>query len=104
MTSTTLGLIFTQLGKIGLRGSSIIVPKFMHIWMICDGDNIDLSQATFVHPVSTIRVFTILCGGVNIFVPRGVRVEYNGMAICVGFNNGVEDDRNCPVNEAPLGY
>ncbi|CAJ1934411.1 unnamed protein product [Cylindrotheca closterium] len=71
------------------------VPKNISVVSVLDGTKIDLSVADFVHPVTTIRVFPSVLSGVKIIVPRGVRVETQGLGILGGIK-GIS--QNIPVS------
>lgn len=72
------------------------VPKKISVVSVLDGTKIDLSIADFVFPVTWIRVFPSVLSGVEITVPRGVRVETQGLGILGGIK-GIS--QNIPVSD-----
>lgn len=56
------------------------VPKTIHAGHILTGSKLDLTRADFVHSETTIYVGNVL-GGFSLVVPRGVRVETQGLGI-----------------------
>jgi len=99
---STLGICGIQAGHGDISGT-LVVPKTFAPMIICHGLDIDLSQAVFVHPVTTISVF-VICGGVRVIVPRGVRVESFGVAICGGMEGLDETGRQLNLTglDSPL--
>ena len=78
---------------------SFIVPKFYRISAIFGGCLIDLSKAQLESPISTIQISAIF-GGVQLFVPAGVRVEIHSTPIFGGVSKKVHDE-NLP-HDAPF--
>jgi len=102
LSSSGLGFTFIRAGVVDVKGH-VVVPRSISLFNLCHGSDLDFSQAIFVHPVTTVRVLTI-CGGIRITIPRGVRVEASGLAIC-GSMEGLDDygrAANNAVLEAPL--
>ena len=62
------------------------VAKQIHVGQILQGCKIDLSVADFVYPVTTIMAGAIL-GSLSVTVPRGVRVECQGVGILGTFGS-----------------
>jgi hypothetical protein len=77
------GILFIQTPHHTTKGK-FTLPKTIHVGNILSGSKLDLSCADFVHPVTTIVTGSILAG-VKIIVPRGVRVETQGLGILGGF-------------------
>jgi hypothetical protein len=92
------GLVFIRLGQLDFRGPGVYVPQAVNIIVLMHGAHVDLSTAVFVHPVTTIRLFSI-CGGARVTLPRGVRLETNGLGICGGFRG--YDDYSLSANYSP---
>lgn len=69
------------------KGRFSIPPKF-RVRAIMGGCVIDLSEARFENAVTEIFV-TAFMGGVEILVPRGVRVEVDGTALFGGFAQNI---------------
>lgn len=80
---------------------SFILPKKYRVSAIFGGCLIDLSKAHLESPESTIHVEAIF-GGVQIIVPRGVRIEVDGMPILGGISKNVDTD-DLP-DDAPVIY
>ncbi|MEO5815352.1 MAG: DUF1707 domain-containing protein [Gemmatimonadaceae bacterium] len=72
------------------RTGSWLAPRELKVWAICGGAKIDLREAKFGPGVTEIDV-TALMGGVEILVPRGVRVETLGVAVMGGFESNAGD-------------
>lgn len=96
------GMISIRAGAVEL-GGPIVVPRRLDLFIMCDGSKIDFSLGTFVHAVTTINIFCV-CGGVNITIPRGVRVQTSGLAICGAIAGLDEYGRraNTAILESPL--
>jgi hypothetical protein len=67
------------------RGGGWIVPRRFTAFAFWGGSVIDLREARFESQVTVIRA-TAIMGGVQVFVPEGVRVEVVGLGIMGGFN------------------
>lgn len=78
---------------------SFILPQFYRISAIFGGCLIDLSKAKLENPLSNIEISAIF-GGVQIFVPKGVRVELHSTPIFGGISKKVNNE-NLP-HDAPL--
>lgn len=74
------------------------VAKEVRVLNVLGGDDIDLTEAIFTSPVTHIRVKCIL-GGVNIYVPDGIRVKTKMFNFLGGFDNYApsSNDPNCPT-------
>jgi len=72
------------------RSGSWLVPRELKVWAMMGGAKIDLRDAKFAPGVTEIDV-TVLMGGVEIVVPRGVRVETLGAAVMGGFESSAGD-------------
>jgi hypothetical protein len=72
------------------RSGSWLVPRELKVWAILGGAQIDLRDAKFAPGVTEIDV-TALMGGVEIIVPRGVRVETIGAGVMGGFGSSAGD-------------
>jgi hypothetical protein len=70
---------------------SFILPKFYRIKAIFGGCLFDLSSAHLESPDSTIEI-TAIFGGVQIFVPFGVRVEIQSTPIFGGISKKVRNE------------
>lgn len=68
-----------------------ILPKEYRISAIMGGCLIDLSRARLESPYSTIHI-TAIMGGVQIFVPKGIRIEIDGFPIMGGISKHVADE------------
>jgi hypothetical protein len=68
-----------------------ILPKEYCVSAIMGGCVIDLSQARLESPSSTIYV-TAIMGGVQILVPKGIRVEVQGTPILGGIAKDLEEE------------
>ena len=93
------GVVMAALGGAGRKGSWL-VPRELKVFAIMGGVEIDLREAKFAPGITQIDV-TAFMGGVEIIVPRGVRVEILGAAIMGGFEADAGDatalDPNQPV-------
>ncbi len=78
---------------------SFILPKSYRLKAIFGGCVLDLRTAHLESPESTITISAIF-GGIQIFVPSGVRVEVNSTPIFGGVSNQVRED-NLPL-DAPV--
>ena len=72
------------------RTGSWLVPRELKVWAALGGAVIDLRDAKFAPGITEIDV-TAFMGGVEIIVPRGVRVETIGAAIMGGFESSAGD-------------
>jgi len=72
------------------RTGSWLVPRELKVWAILGGAQLDLRDAKFAPGVTEIDV-TALMGGVEIIVPRGVRVETIGAGVMGGFGASAGD-------------
>mmetsp|Transcript_10021 Transcript_10021/g.23425 ORF Transcript_10021/g.23425 Transcript_10021/m.23425 type:complete len:203 (-) Transcript_10021:320-928(-) len=79
---TSGGVLFVTLPT-NYRGK-FTVPKSIKAGHLLSDDKIDLSYADFVHPVTKITAGAIL-GGLKVVVPKGVRVEMQGIGILGSF-------------------
>ena len=61
------------------RSGSWIVPRHLRVVAVMGGGQLDLRTAKLGAGITEIEIFTFW-GGVEIFVPTGVRVEVNGAA------------------------
>lgn len=60
------------------------VPLDINVFTVCGGVRMDFTHADFIHETTQVNGFWV-CGGINVVVPRGVRVRVNGVwAICGG--------------------
>lgn len=92
------GAALAVLGGFDRRGSWI-VPRHLRVVAALGGGQLDLHEAKLGAGVTEIEIFTFM-GGVEIFVPVGVRVEVTGMAVMGGFSvSGAEatEDPDAPV-------
>jgi len=98
-SKTSIGIMFNQSAK-NFRGK-FTLAKSVTAGHIMSGSTIDLSLADFIYPVTKIMVSTIM-GGVHVIVPRGVRVEINGLGIMGSFC-GMKAGQNIHAGQdAPL--
>jgi hypothetical protein len=72
------------------RTGSWLVPRELKVWAALGGALIDLRDAKFAPGITEIDV-TAFMGGVEIIVPRGVRVETIGAAVMGGFGSNAGD-------------
>jgi hypothetical protein len=77
----SLGILFVETTE---RKGKFTVPQSIDVLCVLRGSTIDLSIADFVYPTTTIRVIPSVLSGVKIKVPRGVRVEMQGIGILGG--------------------
>jgi hypothetical protein len=77
------GVVIAFMGGAERKGGWL-VPRELKVWAILGGVTIDLRDAKFAPGVTEIDV-TALMGGVEITVPRGVRVEAIGAGVMGGF-------------------
>ena len=66
------------------KSGKITVPRVIDVFSVLNGTKIDLSVADFIHPTTTVRIVPSIMSGMKIIVPRGVRVEVQGLAIMGG--------------------
>jgi len=83
------GVVMALLGGAERKGSWL-VPRELKVWAILGGVTIDLRNAKFAPGVTEIDC-TALMGGVEITVPRGVRVEALGAGVMGGFSASAGD-------------
>jgi hypothetical protein len=76
-----LGILFVETTE---RKGKFTVAQSIDVLCILGGSTIDLSIADFVYPTTTIRVIPNVLSGLKIKVPRGVRVEMQGIGILGG--------------------
>lgn len=74
-------------------------PRYMKLFTMMGGASLDFREAVFGAPEIHISMITLM-GGVEIIVPPGYRVEWNGMAIMGGFDGG--DPGRPPDPGAPV--
>ncbi len=74
-------------------------PRRLRVLSIMGGADLDFRDALFATREVSITLFTLM-GGVDILVPPGVRVEWNGVAIMGGF--GGHDPATPPDPSAPV--
>ena len=92
------GAALAIMGGFDRRGSWI-VPRHLRVMAALGGGQLDLREAKLGTGVTEIEIFALM-GGVEIFVPIGVRVEVTGMAVMGGFSvSGAEatEDPHAPV-------
>ena len=92
------GAALAVMGGFDRRGSWI-VPRHLRVMAALGGGQLDLREAKLGTGVTEIEIFALM-GGVEIFVPIGVRVEVTGMAVMGGFSvSGAEatEDPHAPV-------
>ena len=83
------GVVIAIMGGAERKGSWL-VPRELKVWAILGGASIDLRNAKFAPGVTEIDV-TAFMGGVEITVPRGVRVETIGAGVMGGFGANAGD-------------
>jgi hypothetical protein len=83
------GLVFAIMGGAARKGSWL-VPRELKVIAVMGGVELDLRDARFSPGVTEIDVTTFM-GGVEIIVPRGVRVEVLGAAFMGGFQADAGD-------------
>lgn len=92
------GVAVAIMGGFRRRGQWI-VPRHLKVTAIMGGGELDLRDVRFSPGITEIEIFT-LWGGVEIYVPDGVRVDVVGMAVMGGFElngGGVSEDPSAPV-------
>ncbi|TDD32168.1 DUF1707 and DUF2154 domain-containing protein [Actinomadura sp. KC06] len=62
------------------------VPRRFRVFAFWGGGKIDLREARFEEPVTTIRAFAIM-GGFELIVPDDITVHVKGLGIMGGFDN-----------------
>lgn len=93
------GIMFIQSPR-NFKGK-FTLAKSVTAGHIMSGDTIDLSMVDFIHPVTKIMV-SALMGGVHVIVPRGVRVQTNGLGIMGSFR-GIRSGQTVHAGQdAPL--
>ena len=80
-----LGVLFIHAGSFIQATGAVVVPRRIVITVLMSGSSVDLSQATFVHPLTDIHVCSVL-GSVRISLPPGVRLQSSGVGILGGFS------------------
>ncbi|MDX1578166.1 MAG: DUF1707 domain-containing protein [Gemmatimonadota bacterium] len=75
-----------------------VPPRRLTCLSLMGGAGIDFRDATFATEEISVKLVTVM-GGVEILVPPGVRVEWNGVAIMGGFGS---EDRLPTDPDAPL--
>ncbi len=81
------------------RKGAWVVPSQLRVVSVMGGVTLDMREAQFGPGVTEIELF-VLMGGVEIFVPTGVRVECTGMGIMGAFDiTSAEAD---PGPDAPV--
>jgi Cell wall-active antibiotics response 4TMS YvqF/Domain of unknown function (DUF1707) len=85
------GVVFAFMGGAARKGSWL-VPRMLKVVAVMGGVEIDLREARFSPGTTEIDV-TSFMGGVEVIVPRGVRVEVLGAAFMGGFQSDAGDAR-----------
>ncbi|OQR86280.1 hypothetical protein ACHHYP_10761 [Achlya hypogyna] len=80
------GTLFIGAGSFLHAAGPIVVPARIVVTVVMKGATIDLTQATFVHPVTEIKICAVL-GGVKLKLPQGVRCEASGLGLFGSFRN-----------------
>ncbi|KDO19750.1 hypothetical protein SPRG_15080 [Saprolegnia parasitica CBS 223.65] len=94
------GTLFISAGSFIHAAGPIVVPRRIVITVVLKGATVDLTQATFVHPVTEVQICAVL-GGVKLILPRGVRCETSGLSIFGSFKNANNQSASLGAN-APL--
>ena len=94
------GVVMAVLGGAARKGSWL-VPRELKVVAIMGGAEIDLREGKFAPGVTEIDV-TVFMGGVEIIVPRGVRVETLGAAFMGGFQADAGDATALEPNQPVL--
>lgn len=81
------------------RKGAWVVPSQLRVVSVMGGVTLDLREAQFGPGVTEIELF-VLMGGVDIYVPTGVRVECTGMGIMGAFEIASADAD--PGPDAPV--
>lgn len=92
------GVAVAIMGGFQRRGQWV-VPRHLKVTAIMGGGALDLRDARFSPGITEIEIFA-LWGGVEVYVPDGVRVEVVGFAVMGGFElngGGVSEDPSAPV-------
>ncbi|MES2176773.1 MAG: DUF1707 domain-containing protein [Gemmatimonadota bacterium] len=84
------GVVMAFMGGVSRTGNWL-VPRQLKAVAVMGGAEIDLRDARFAPGVTEIEVFALM-GGVEITVPRGVRVELLGGAVMGGFASAAGED------------
>ena len=96
---SAVGFMFMTVGSLCFSGN-MVVPKRLRLVLMFRGTTVDLSQAIFVHPVTTIELVCMF-GGAEVLLPPGIRREARGIGMFGGF--GTADDNYDAVDlNAPL--
>ncbi len=83
------GVIMAFMGGAERKGSWLC-PRELKVYALMGGAELDLREARFAPGITEIDV-TVVMGGVQIIVPRGVRVETMGGAFMGGFSADAGD-------------
>ncbi len=78
------------------RKGGMVVPRHYKVSAFMGGGVLDLREARFGPGVTEIDVFVFM-GGVEVYVPPGVRVECSGAGIMGGFGTDTDE----PPNPSP---
>jgi hypothetical protein len=76
-------------GTLELNGPCVM-PKNLNVFIFIHGATYDLSMAHFIHPVSCINLW-VTFGGVNVQLPRGVRLESGHGCAILGNIAGLDE-------------
>ena len=70
-------------GGFGVKGGWL-VPRQLKVWAVAGGGELDLREARFAPGTTEIEVVAFM-GGVDLVLPKGVRLEVVGAAFLGGF-------------------
>jgi uncharacterized OB-fold protein len=93
-----VGILFVETTE---RKGKFTVPRSIDVLCVLRGSTIDLSIADFVYPTTTINVIPSVLSGLKIKVPRGVRVEMQGIGI-LGRMKGLESQNIHVGQDGPV--
>lgn len=91
-------LMISVMGSTERKGSWT-PPRTLTALSVWGGATLDFREATFATPEVSVRLLTVM-GGVDIIVPPGVRVEWNGIAIMGGVS--IDTTGDPPDSDAPV--
>lgn len=73
------------LSEVRQTGPWVVPPSYV-AFTVLGSIRLDLRQARFSEPVTTIQAYTIL-GGIEIIVPEDIEVDVGGIGVMAGFNH-----------------
>ena len=94
-----VGVSILKIGQLRYVGR-MIVPKRITIIVLLKGAIVDLSEAQFIHPQTTVSVVALF-GGCRVIVPVGVTTRVSGVAILGGFTEQNPHDQSLIRSASP---